>query len=91
MKWTLTTGLAFTLGVLISALVCREIRRANRVAYMSDVAAPTAQIVSEINADIQGGATNRAIKRLRLLETRLTEFLHGGRTPEVFVNDIRQV
>ncbi|MDD5521200.1 MAG: hypothetical protein PHI84_10315 [Kiritimatiellae bacterium] len=87
----MTIVVAFVLGVLVTAVVCREIRRSDRTAYMSDVVAPTAQIVSEINSNIRDGETNRAFAKLQLLEDKLSRFLDGGSTPEVFISEIRKI
>ena len=87
--------LGFVIGIVITAIACTVLNSANesvrKVKLLSDVHDPMRQCLDDIAETYQRGDVALAQQKLRLLQQRWSEYLDGGRTPELFAGEVMEL
>ena len=91
MKYVLIAVIAFILGVTSMALLAKQQARARDIRFRSDVVAPTAAAIFDVNSNLQARKITLVRKKLELLNQRYQEFYRGGPTPEIFLRELYEL
>src|SRR5258706_14459290 len=87
--------IAFVLGVVLTVVACNVLDSAReehrQVQLLSNVHNPLRQCLDDIVETLDRGDALLAQRKVRVLQLRWTEYLHGGRAPELFMSEVTEL
>ncbi len=73
------------------AFIAKQQAHVQEILFKSDVIAPTAAAISDVNRSLNDRKLTLVRKKLSLLDKRYMEFLNGGDPPELFVSELYEL